>query len=272
MTNAPLRHGFSVAALAPFRGGRGALRLGMAALADDQWRDTGPAQAARAAAKAAVFDAAPASLIVRPQAAAAVAEVAALYGVAGSDLRAAALAAYEDLLILLPHGDAHVLLAGALAFPTDWHLAAKIGHPLAAIHAPIPTYAARLSAGVDHVFATLAPGRLLIRSNWNVLESAQLRYLPDRPALMRFGHVTAANAGETLFVRVERQVLRRLPQSGAALFSIGVYVEPLAALPCALQADLVAAVWSVPDEEARRRGTPAYRDALSAHAGHRPGL
>jgi hypothetical protein len=142
---------------------------------------------------------------------------------------------------------------------------------LAAIHAPIPTYAARLASGVDHVFASLAPGRLLIRSNWNVLETDGLRYLPDRPALARFGHVTAANAGESLFVRVERQVLRRLPQSGAALFSIGVYVEPLAALPRDLQADLAAAVWSVPDDEARRRGTPAYRNALSAFAGHAPG-
>ncbi|MFZ4689947.1 MAG: heme-dependent oxidative N-demethylase subunit alpha family protein [Polymorphobacter sp.] len=270
MTDAPPRHGFSVAALAPFRGGRGALRLGLAALADDLWRDTGPGLAPRAAAKAAVFAAAPASLIVRPQAADAVAEVAALLGCPGGDLRAAALAAYEDLLVLLPMGDAHVLAAGALAFPTDWHLAAKIGRPLAAIHAPIPTYQARLSAGVDHVFATLAPGRLLIRSNWNVLESDCLRYLPDRPALARFGHVNAANAGETLFVRVERQVLRRLPQSGAALFSIGIYVEPLAALPRDLQADLAAAVWRVPEDEARRRGTPAYRDALSAFAGHRP--
>jgi hypothetical protein len=267
MTDSPTRHGFSVAALAPFRGGRGALRLGLAALAAEHWRDTGPGLAARRAAKAAVFDAAPASLIVRPEAAMAVAEVAALLGCPGGDLRAAALAAYEDLLILLPDGDAHVLAAGALAFPTDWHLAAKIGRPLAAIHAPIPTYKARLSTGVDHVFATLASNRMLIRSNWNVLENNGLRYLSDRPALARFGHVTAANAGETLFVRVERQVLRRLPQSGAALFSIGVYVEPLAALPRDLQADLAAAVWSVPDDEARRRGTPAYRDALCTYAG-----
>lgn len=260
--------GFSVAELAPFRGGRGALRLGLSVLADDAWRDTGPHLAARAAAKAAVFDTAPDSLIVRTEAAPAIAELAALLGTAPT-LRDAALATYEDLLILLPKDGAHVLVAGALAFPTDWHLAAKIDHPLAVIHAPIPTYADKLAASVDHVFANLTPDRLLIRCNWNVLESDTLRYLPERPAMQRFDHVTAANAGETLFVRVERQTLRRLPESGAAVFAIGVYVEPLAALPTALVADLATAVASLPPDEAIRRGSPCYKDALTAYAAAR---
>ncbi len=259
---------FSVAGLAPFRGGRGALRLGLSLLPAAAWRDTGPELAARAAAKAAIFDAESESLIVRPEAAPAIAELAALLGTAPT-LRDAALATFEDLLLLLPDGDHHKLVAGALAFPTDWHLAAKIGKPLAAIHAPIPTYADKLSAGVDHVFATLVADRLLIRCNWNVLEIDRLRYLPDRPAMERFDHVTAANAGDALFARVERQTLRRLPASGAALFSIGVYVEPLRALPAALVADLATAVASVPADEAVRRGAPAYLAALVGYAENR---
>ncbi len=266
--------GFSVAELAPFRGGRGALRLGLGALPAEAWRDTGPGLAARAAAKAPVFDAAPESLAVLPEAAAAIAELAALVGAAPAEdprgtLRAAALATYEDLALLLPDGASHRLVAAAIAFPTDWDLPSKVGHPLPHIHAPIPTYAARLAAGVDHVFANLGPERLLVRSNWNVVETDRLRYLPGNRAGDRFGHVTAANAGDTLFVRVERQGLRRLQASGAALFTIGVYVEPLRALPPALCRDLAAAVNGVPEEEARRRGTPAYRDALTAYAAAR---
>ena len=261
--------GFSVADLAPFRGGRGALRLGLSVLAQDAWRDTGPGRAARAAAKVAVFDHDPDSLIVRPEAQPAIAELAARLGSA-PDLRSAALATYEDLLILLPKtggaDGAHVLVAGALAFPTDWHLAAKIDRPLAAIHAPIPTYAEKLAASVDHVFANLTPDRLLIRCNWNVLESDELRYLPDRPAMQRFDHVTTANAGDTLFVRVERQALRRLPQTDATVFTIGIYVEPLRALPTPLVADLATAVAGLPPDEAVRRGSPAYRNALAAYA------
>ncbi len=260
--------GFSVAELAPFRGGRGALRLGLGALADADWRDTGAGLAARAAAKLPIFDAEPASLIVLPEANPAIAELAALLGTAPT-LRAAALATYEDIAILLPDGPTHRLVAAAIAFPTDWDLPAKIGHPLPHIHAPIPTYAARLAQGVDHVFATLQPGRLLVRSNWNVLETDALRYLPGIPARDRFGHVTAENAGDTLFVRVERQALRRLPGSGAAVFTIGIYVEPLRNLPAALVPDLLAAVRGVPEEEANRRGTPAYRDALAGYAAAR---
>jgi hypothetical protein len=259
-------HGFSVAGLAPFRGGRGALRLGLGALPEPLGRDTSPGLAARAAAKVPVFDAEPDSLIALPEADAAIAELAALLGAGGQGLRDAALAAFEDIAILLPDGASHRLVAAAVAYPTDWDLPAKIGHPLPHIHAPIPTYAARLAPGVDHVFAGLQPGRLLVRSNWNVVETAALRYLPGNRALDRFGHVTAANAGDTLFVRVERQALRRLPASGAAVFTIGVYVEPLRDLPAALVGDLLAAVRGVPEEEAIRRGTPAYRDALAGYA------
>jgi hypothetical protein len=262
----PLNDGFSVAGIAPFRGGRGALRLGLGAVAEADWLDRGPGLAARVAAKPTVFDSAPESLIVLPGADAAIAELAGMVGAHGRTLRDAALATYEDLLVLLPQGREHILVAGALAFPTDWQLRAKIGHPLAAIHAPIPTYAARLSQGVNHVFANLVPERLLTRANWNVLETGALRYLPDRPAMDRFGHVTADNAGETLFVRVERQTLRRLSDSGAAVFTIGVYVEPLAVLPPPLVVDLAAAVAGLPHDEAVRRGAPSYGAALNAYA------
>ena len=261
---------FSVAGLAPFRGGRGALRLGLGALAVADWLDRGPGLAARIAARRQVLDTTPESLIVRPEAAPAIAELAALLGTAPTlrdaalALRAAALATYEDLLLLVPREAEHVLVAGAVAFPTDWDLSAKIGQPLAVIHAPIPTYAEKLARGVDHVFAALVPGRLLTRANWNVVETAALRYLPAEHATHRFGHVTAANAGETLLVRVERQTLRRLPESGAVVFTIGIYIEPLGALPPVLAADLARAVAGVPADEARRRGTPAYREALSA--------
>ena len=53
--------------------------------------------------------------------------------------------------------------AGALAYPTDWHLHEKLGQPLAGIHAPVPGFAVKLAAGVDHVFDTLTPARLLTR-------------------------------------------------------------------------------------------------------------
>ena len=50
------------------------------------------------------------------------------------------------------------------------------------------------------------------------------------PPEQAFAHVTPENAGEMLFVRSERQTLRKLPATGAVVFTIGVYVAPLGSL------------------------------------------
>lgn len=80
---------FSVASPAPFRRGGGALRLRFG------WLDTGTGLAARRAAKPAVFDAVPESLVVLPAAADTIAELAGLVGVATPTLQAAAEQTYE---------------------------------------------------------------------------------------------------------------------------------------------------------------------------------
>jgi dimethylamine monooxygenase subunit A len=258
--------GFDVASLAPFRGGQGAAKLGLRPLDAALWRDTGPELAARAAGKAAVFAAAPDALHLLPHHAAA-AELAALVGADGVTLRDAALVMFEDVCILeRDPGGRHIFTAGALAYPTDWHLHEKIGLPLAGVHAPVPGYAARLAAGVDHVFDTLTAARLLTRTNWNIVETDTLRYLPALPAAQRFDHVSIANAGVTLWLRCERQVLRRLPASGAAVFTIGVYREQLCNLPADLVHDLATAVARLPAAEGARRGTSGYAAALSGYA------
>ncbi|MCX7310445.1 MAG: DUF3445 domain-containing protein [Alphaproteobacteria bacterium] len=41
-------------------------------------------------------------------------------------------------------------------------------------------------------------------------------------------NVNAANAGETLYLRVERQTLSLLPASGTVLFGIRVHIYPMA--------------------------------------------
>ncbi|HPU16046.1 MAG TPA: DUF3445 domain-containing protein, partial [Polymorphobacter sp.] len=167
--------GFDVASIAPLRNGHGAAKLGLRPLDAALWRDTGPALAARAGGKAAVFAAHRQALHEIPGHAAA-AELAALVGAAGPTLRDAACAMFEDVCILERGADGlHVFTAGALAYPTDWHLDEKIGQPLAGIHAPVPGFAAKLAAGVDHVFDTLTPARMLTRANWNIVETDTLR-------------------------------------------------------------------------------------------------
>ncbi|WP_294257380.1 DUF3445 domain-containing protein [uncultured Sphingomonas sp.] len=189
---------------------------------------------------------------------------------AAATLRTAAASVWEDLCILTPDASGQYRLTGAaLAFPTDWHLAEKLGLALTPIHAPIHGYAEQLAAGVDHFFATLHPGRIFGRTNWFVVASDAWRYLPQDDPKVRFAHVIADNAGETLFVRCERQTLRRLPQSGAVLFTIGIHVAPLDRLSTGAVARVAQSVAGIGSGEHERRAAPFYAEALTRYAERR---
>lgn len=254
--------GFSVAELAPIGSAPGGLKMGLRTVPESAWLQRDFDRSARKA----VFDTHPDALLILPEAETAGVEAAAIIGVAGG-LADAARARWEDLCVLLPGEDgAHVLVGGAVGFPTDWVLADKIGLPLTAVHAPIHGYAERLAGGVDHFFRMLVPGPILGRANWFVVPTADWRYMPGDDPAERFAHVTADNAGETLFVRCERQTLRRLPKSGAVLFTIGIAVEPLSALTDAVVAGIARALAETGSGEHERRGGPHYAAALAAYA------
>ncbi|KLE35988.1 hypothetical protein AAW00_00240 [Aurantiacibacter luteus] len=244
------------------RGG-GALRMGLVALGEDEWLRPDPDLAVRKAA----FDAHPESVQLTPRATAAGEELAAILGADGG-LEGAARSAWEDMCLLLPdaEGEPYRLIGAAVAFPTDWHPAHKLGLPLAAMHAPIDGYAEQLASGVDHFMAKLRPGRVFGRCNWFVSPGPSLRWIDTEPPEATFAGVTAENAGETLFARCERQTLRRLPETGAIVFTIGVHVAPLGTLTDDNVARLDNAVRTIPKVEARRRGAAFFAPQLAAYA------
>ena len=113
--------------------------------------------------------------------------------------------------------------------------------------------------------AQLTPGRIFGRCNWFITPTDVWRWVAGRPK-QAFAHVTPANAGETLFVRCERQTLRRLPMTGAIVFTIGVYLSPLGRLPAPQIAMLANGVTRLLSCEGARRGAPAYAAALEGFA------
>jgi hypothetical protein len=255
--------GFSVDALLPKARGGGQLRMGLVKLEDCAWRDPVPDLAARAEG----FATWPQGVQLTPEVDAPGRELAAVIGVGGA-LPEAALATHEDLCLLTKRSNEEVyrLIGAAVAWPSDWHPAQKIGLPLRALHAPIAGYEEQLATGVDRFMATLRPGPIYGRCNWFIAPTGHPRWLADRLPAEAFAHVTPENAGETLFVRSERQTLRRLPQTGAILFGIGIYVEPLGQLSPANIAMLGRAVQSLLNGEGDRRGAPAYAASLIAFA------
>ena len=255
--------GFSVDSLLPKARGGGQLRMGLVKLEEHQWLQSAPDIAARKAGCAEW----PLGVQLPPEVDAPGRELAAMLGVAGA-LPEAARAVHEDLCLLTKREgeDVYRLIGAAVAWPSDWHPAEKLGLPLRALHAPIAGYADQLATGVDRFMATLRPGPIYARANWFIAATGERRWLPDRPPAEAFAHVTPENAGETLFVRSERQTLRRLPQTGAILFTIGIYVEPLGRLSPANIAMLGKAVQTLVSGEGDRRGAPAYAASLIAFA------
>lgn len=255
--------GFTVDALLPKARGGGLLRMGLAKLAESAWLQPDPDLAARAAG----FAEYPDGIQLKREAEAPGRELATMLGVSGA-LPEAAASAHEDMCLLTQGaaGEPYRLIGAAVAWPTDWHPKDKIGLPLRALHAPIAGYEEQLATGVDRFMETLRPGAIFGRCNWFIAPTGERRWIAQSEPHLQFAHVTARNAGETLWVRSERQTLRRLPQTGAILFTIGVYVSPLGSLSVANIEALSKAVQTLVKGEGARRGAPAYAEALTAFA------
>ncbi len=254
--------GFSVDDLLPKARGGGQLKMGLCRLDENEWLQFHPDLAARAEG----FAAYPQGIQLSPEGDAPGAELAAMLGISGG-LPQAAAAHHEDMCLLtLSEGDKQYRLVGAaVAWPSDWKPADKLGLPLRALHAPIQGYEKQLATGVDNFMAKLKPGAIYGRCNWFIAATGALRWVAEPPEIA-FAHAMRENAGETLFVRSERQTLRRLPQTGAILFTIGVYVSPLGELSRGNVAMLAGAVGALVEGEDDRRGAGAYAGALIGYA------
>lgn len=143
----------------------------------------------------------------------------------GHPLVAAGLAVQEDLCIMERAGDRWRLTSGIVCFPTYWRLAEKLGGSVTEIHGPVPHYDTDLADRVPRFFDRLAPGRIVSRRNWG-FAAHPLLFVPDLSVLAAPG----AFDPDHVWLRSERQTLRRLPVSDAVLFTIRVQLAPLSAL------------------------------------------
>jgi len=132
--------------------------------------------------------------------------------------------AQEDFCLLQGDEGGHVLVAACVCFPASWTLAQKIGRPLLAIHDPVARYDAGLNARIEKILSNIKEENPMWRANWLRYNASALHHpLPE------FTHRPFDPALET-FVRVERQTLRRLPETGAVVFGIHTYLVARSAL------------------------------------------
>ena len=165
----------------------------------------------------------------------------------------------EDLCLI---ADGPMLSAGIVCFPSRWRLREKIGLRLPDVHEFVPLYAERLARPVDRFFAHLQPGKLAARLNWSVMDDPALFQLGGKYRTAPNQAVTAENAGETLYLRVERQTLSRVADH--VLFTIRVHVTALARAIATTSdaARLASAVRALPEEIAHYKSLPTIRQPL----------
>lgn len=128
----------------------------------------------------------------------------------------------EDFCILEKGQDEYVLTAAILCFPSRWSLAEKIGHPLTTIHGPVPDYTEDVAKRVNRVFEGVKVGLPMWRANWTIHNHAELH----QPS----GEWRREEGDDALYIRVERQTFVRLPETGAVVFGIRTFLDPLDAV------------------------------------------
>ena len=125
----------------------------------------------------------------------------------------------QDFCILEKRGDEHVMTGAVLCFPASWKLSEKFMAPLTGIHTPVPSYDGGIAKRVQRLFDGVQPGRPLWRFNglWYqdpALHQPRSHYEPRN-------EVHDAAAG---YLRSEKQMILRLPETRAVVFCIHTYV------------------------------------------------
>lgn len=166
-----------------------------------------------------------------------------------------------DFLVLSADAEGRFRLrGGALCFPTGWALEEKIGRTMEEIHGVVPALNATIGGSIRQFMERLRPGIGFLRDNWGIAATDELNLHPARgipgPGLpVELEH---------LWLRVEHQMLVRLPETGGVLFGIRVRLHRLDAVKADELAarGLARALATMSPEMAAYKRLDAMRDEL----------
>ncbi len=120
--------------------------------------------------------------------------------------------------------------AGIITCPADWSLAFDAGMNFTEWHGPVPmAHSEGIFERALKYLTAIQVGKPVRRLNWTMTVNARMDTSPE--TYHEWGHerasVTAENVAEKVYLRVELQVLDRLPRSNALMFSIRTYLMSL---------------------------------------------
>ncbi|KDQ64983.1 hypothetical protein JAAARDRAFT_111140, partial [Jaapia argillacea MUCL 33604] len=209
----------------------------------------------------------------------------------------------DDLALMVEGSDGrYYFQAGAICVPGFWRMSDKIGMPLEEIHTSgnVPQYQEKLHVSLARFFKRLPVDKPVIRNNYFVqivqpnpspadIDPEELAWSNttngDEDAFEHGTHGPEQQTVNTTFVRspddpgsepaytvhpstlrmrTERQTLRRLPRSGAVVFTIRTYLFPVEEIAKEKGAPgrMASAVRSWPEDVAKYKGQKRYKDIL----------
>ncbi|WP_077959747.1 heme-dependent oxidative N-demethylase family protein [Ensifer adhaerens] len=175
----------------------------------------------------------------------------------------------DDLAIMQRTDDGWRLNAAYVAFPSSWSLAEKYGRTMNEIHGPVPGFehGTRNAELIARMFDNLPPGRFVERFNWAVNVDGALHLPKSKSEGLAAGAIEMTE--ERTFIRIERQTLRKLPETGALVFTIRIYSDPLAMLrnrpdAAALASSFIEQLRALTLPQAAYKGLVSKRDGLIA--------
>ena len=176
-----------------------------------------------------------------------------------SRFTALSLAIGEDIAIVEIDSDGNDRNAlMSIAAPSRWAPEEKIGRSFVATHTPVPNMEKTLAVAAKLQQMLLERGPF-VRFTWGISTT---------PALDTHPSVTEPPyAGGDAWLRTERQVIRRIPEHQAFLFTIRVMVEPLSDIRKSItDASALAAALRSMDEKSRiYKSVDGHVDALCAY-------
>ena len=141
-------------------------------------------------------------------------------------LDAAARLVPEDLVLMVERDGHLVFGGGSVCFPNRWDLRSKLGLTMAGVHAPVAKLNEQLEAPIDGFFDRLTPQRSFWRLGWGIVDTPDWYTPVDGTAASR----PSAPLPDDHFLRVERETLRRFPETNCVLFTIRTYVAAIPAV------------------------------------------
>ena len=177
----------------------------------------------------------------------------------------ASLLVADDIVVMQPKsvegGEPQlVVVAGVVCSPSRWSIQTKLGSNMLAVHAPVPQYAEQVGKAVDTTLSRLRVDQPMVRSNWTIEDHCALfqPVAPGKPLLQD---------PKQLWMRMERQTLRALPQTGGSMFTIRTYQQPITEYVARgkdVATKLYSLVKRLPDDVAKYKSLLHYREALLA--------